>query len=169
MSEPKEIFVRLDRCTGCRSCELACAVEHSASRSLYGAMFEQPRPKHRLYVESGTPSTPAVPILCRHCEDAPCMHACIAGAIRRTEDGVVMTNKDKCIGCWTCVMVCPYGVIGRQLEEHKAYRCDRCSDRAMPACVEACPTKALVYSSVNDFSREARRTAAAGMREGQGG
>ena len=168
MSEPKEIFVRLDRCMGCRSCELACAVEHSGSRSLYGAMTEQPRPKHRLYVESTSPSTP-VPILCRHCEDAPCMHACIAGAIKRTEEGVVMTNKDKCIGCWTCVMVCPYGVIGRQLEEHKAYRCDRCSGRAMPACVEACPTKALVYSSVKDFSREARRTASAGMREGQGG
>ena len=45
MSEPKEIFVRLDRCMGCHSCELACAVEHSGSRSLYGAIAEQPRPK----------------------------------------------------------------------------------------------------------------------------
>jgi len=168
MSEPKEIFVRLDRCMGCHSCELACAVAHSHSQSLYGAMAEQPRPKYRLYVESVSPSTP-VPILCRHCEDAPCMHVCIAGAIWRTEDGVVMTRSDKCIGCWTCVMVCPYGVIGRHMEEHRPYRCDRCADRAMPACVEACPTKALVYSSVKDFSRETRRTASAGMRAGQGG
>ena len=168
MAEPKEIFVRMDRCMGCHSCELACAVEHSASRSLYGAMTESPRPKPRVYVEFVPPSSPA-PIVCRHCEDAPCMHACIAGAIRRTGEGVVITRADKCIGCWTCVMVCPYGVIGRQLEEHKAYRCDRCPDRDVPACVDGCPTRALVYSSVRDFSRSVRRKASTEMLVGQGG
>lgn len=168
MSEPKEIFVRLDRCMGCHSCELACAVAHSESKSLYGAITENPRPKPRVYVEAVSPETP-VPVLCRHCETAPCMHACIAGAIRRTEDGVVITQSDKCIGCWTCVMVCPYGVVGRHLEKHKAYRCDRCRDRDRPACVEACPTRALVYRTVTDFSRETRRTASAGMVAGQGG
>jgi len=168
MSEPKEIFVRLDKCTGCHTCELACAVEHSASRSLYGAIAERPRPKPRVYVESVFPNS-SVPVLCRHCEDAPCMHACIAGAIRRTGDGVVVTQSDKCIGCWTCVMVCPFGVIGRHLEEHRAYRCDRCPDRSIPACVDACPTKALVYRSVKDFSRDARRAASAEMVCGQGG
>jgi carbon-monoxide dehydrogenase iron sulfur subunit len=162
MSQPKEIFVRLNRCMGCHSCEMACAVEHSKSKSLYGAIAEQPRPKHRVYVEAVTPSKP-VPILCRHCEDAPCMHACIAGAIQRTPEGVVRTNGDKCIGCWTCVMVCPYGVIGRHMEEHKAYRCDRCPDRAAPACVEACPTGALVYRTVEELSKETRRAASAEM------
>ena len=168
MPEPKEIFVRMDRCMGCHSCEVACAVEHSASRSLYGAIAETPRPKPRVYVEFAPPANP-VPIVCRHCEDAPCMHACIAGAIRRTEQGVVITHGEKCIGCWTCVMVCPYGVIGRQLEEHKAYRCDRCPDRSVPACVEACPTRALVYTGVKEFSRAVRRTASAAMLTGQGG
>ncbi len=168
MPEPREIFVRLEKCTGCHTCELACAVEHSKSKSLYGAISEQPRPKPRVYVESTCPTMP-VPVLCRHCEDAPCMHACIAGAIRRTEGGVVITQSDKCIGCWTCVMVCPYGVVGRHLEEHKAYRCDRCPDRAVPACVDACPTKALVYRSVSDFSKDTRRKASTGMLGGQGG
>lgn len=167
MSEPKEIFVRLDKCMGCHSCELACAVAHSACRSLYGAVNEHPLPRPRVYVEAAASRKP-VPILCRHCEDAPCMHACIAGAIRRTEKGVVLTQSEKCIGCWTCVMVCPYGVIGRHIEEHKAYRCDRCPDREMPACVEACPTRALVYRSVKDFSKETRRSASAGMLGAQG-
>ncbi len=157
MSQPKEIFVQLDKCMGCHSCELACAVAHSVSQSLYGAISEKPVPKPRVYVESS--SKTSVPILCRHCEDAPCMHACIAGAIRRTEEGVVITQSDKCIGCWTCVMVCPYGVIGRHLEEHKSYRCDRCPDREIPACVGACPTKALLYRSVKDYSKDARKTA----------
>jgi carbon-monoxide dehydrogenase iron sulfur subunit len=110
-----------------------------------------------------------VPIVCRHCDDAPCMHACISGAIHRDEDGVVRTNADKCIGCWTCVMVCPYGVIGRHLEEHKAYRCDRCPDRDIPACVSACPTGALVYQSVPDYSGEVRRHASREILQAQGG
>ena len=99
----------------------------------------------------------------RHCEDAPCMHACISGAISRNKEGVVLTDTDKCIGCWTCVMVCPYGVIGRHLETHKSYRCDRCPDRETPACVSSCPTKALVYRTVKSFSKEVRKEAASKM------
>ena len=166
MPGPREIFVRMDRCMGCHSCELACAVEHSKIKSLYSAGKEHPQPKKRIYVEWTGPGA-SVPVLCRHCEEAPCMHACICGAISRTKEGVVITDKDKCIVCWTCVMVCPYGVIGRHLEEHKSYRCDRCPDRESPACVNACPTHALVYRSVEDFSADARRVAAGRMIAGQ--
>jgi len=80
-----------------------------------------------------------------------------------------MTDTDRCIGCWTCVMVCPYGVIGRHLQEQKAYRCDRCPDRDLPACVGACPTKALVYQSVTNFSRNVRKSASRSMISEQGG
>jgi anaerobic carbon-monoxide dehydrogenase iron sulfur subunit len=165
MSQPKEIFVRLDRCMGCHSCEIACAVEHSHSKFIHGAMHEHPQPKRRVYVEEIS-SDQSLPVLCRHCEEAPCMHACIAGAISRVND-VVTTNPDKCIGCWTCVMVCPYGVIGRHLEEHKAYRCDRCPERPVPACVSACPTKALVYRTVEGYSKGIRQTAAEEMMAGK--
>jgi anaerobic carbon-monoxide dehydrogenase iron sulfur subunit len=168
MSEPKEIFVRVDRCLGCHSCEVACAVEHSRSRNLFAAMAEHPAPRHRMWVEHVAPAH-KVPVVCRHCEEAPCMHACISGAIRRTADGVVLTDEDRCIGCWTCVMVCPYGVIGRHLESRKAYRCDRCQDRETPACVSACPTHALEFRTAGEFSAGARQIAAAGMlAEGKG-
>ncbi len=169
MHSPKEIFARLDRCMGCHSCELACAVTHSDSQSLYTALSESPQPKSRLFVEWVAPDQP-VPVLCRHCEEAPCMHACISGAIYRSADsGVVLTDADKCIGCWTCVMVCPYGVIGRHLEDHKAYRCDRCPDRDVPACVHACPTQALVYRTVSEHSQKVRQTASRQMAAGEGG
>ncbi len=158
MSQPKEIFVRTDRCVGCRSCINACAIEHSESKTLFGAVMQNPRPKSRVYVEWVAPDR-KVPLVCRQCEDAPCMHACISGAIHRDEDGVVRTDTDKCIGCWTCVMVCPYGVIGRHLEEHKAYRCDRCPDRDVPACVSACPTGALIYQSVPAYAKTVRQNA----------
>ena len=168
MSQPKEIFVRLDRCVGCHTCEIACAVEHSQSKTLFSAISEHPVPKYRLYVE-WVPPDRKLSILCRHCEDAPCVHACISGAISRTPEGAVITDEDKCIGCWTCVMVCPYGVIGRHLETHKAYRCDRCPDLDVPACVSACPTNALVYRTVEEFSVDRRQVAATEMLAGKGG
>jgi carbon-monoxide dehydrogenase iron sulfur subunit len=143
-------------------------VEHSAAKTLFGAVAETPHPKSRLFVEWVAPDH-KVPIVCRHCDDAPCMHACISGAIHRDEDGVVRTDADKCIGCWTCVMVCPYGVIGRHLEEHKAYRCDRCPDREIPACVSACPTGALVYQTVPDYSGAVRQHASREILQAEGG
>ena len=101
MSQPKEIFVKTDRCVGCLSCKIACAVEHSKSKTLFGAISEHPVPKSRVYVQWVEPDG-KVPLVCRHCEDAPCMYACISGAISRDENGVVITDTDKCIGCWTC-------------------------------------------------------------------
>jgi anaerobic carbon-monoxide dehydrogenase iron sulfur subunit len=168
MSEPKEIFVRTDRCMSCHSCEMACAIAHSNGKNLYTALFETPQPKSRIYVEWLVPDK-AVPIVCRHCEEAPCLHACIAGAIHREANGVVITDKDKCIGCWTCVMVCPYGVIGRHLEEQKAYRCDRCPDLVTPACVDGCPTGALVYQSVSEYAGATRKKSAKVLLVEQGG
>ncbi len=168
MSQPKEIFVHSDRCMGCHTCELACAVEHSQNKSLYSAISEQPVPKPRVYVEWVEPDK-KMPVVCRQCEDAPCMHACISGAISLSENGIVITNADKCIGCWTCVMVCPYGVIGRHTQVHKAYRCDRCPDLEVPACVNSCPTKALEYQTVENYSKNVRQVASAEMLSGERG
>lgn len=166
MSHPKEIFARHDQCMGCHSCELACAVAHSRSKSLYAALSESPLPGRRVYVE-WAPMDKKIPVLCRHCEDAPCMHACISGAISRSPEGVVVTDPDRCIGCWTCVMVCPYGVIGRSVDTRKAYKCDRCPDLETPACVSACPTKALVYRSVENHSARTRQRASAKLAAGE--
>ncbi len=167
MSNLKEIFVKTDICTGCNTCKLACAVEHSQSKNIFGAIGETPKPKSRVYVEY-LPENTKVPILCRHCEDAPCVNACISGAISRTDLNTVVTDNDKCIGCWTCVMVCPYGVIGRDKIQAKAYRCDRCPDLEIPACVSSCPTNALVYQSVESFSKNKRKTASKELVTGEG-
>lgn len=154
----KEIFVRLDRCTGCHSCQLACAVEHSASKSLFAAITETPRPRYRLYVELGNGEK--VPLLCRQCDPAPCLEACMSGAIYRDQRGVVLGRDQRCVGCWNCMMVCPYGVVNWQKERRVAVKCDRCPDLEVPACVEACPTKALVYAEAEEFTGGVRRAAA---------
>lgn len=154
----KEIFARLDRCMGCRSCQLACATEHSAGKTLFAAATETPRPRYRLYVERAEERN--VPLTCRHCDPAPCLEACIAGAISRDARGVVVHDADRCVGCWTCLMVCPYGVIGRKLEQRTAVKCDRCADREVPACVSACPVKALVYAEADEFAARVRKVQA---------
>lgn len=161
----KEIFVRLDRCNGCHTCELACAVEHSTAKSLFAAIAETPVPRKRLYVEHVMGHK--LPLLCRQCEDAPCVQACRTGAMSQDAlTRLVSHNPDKCIGCWMCAMVCPYGVVGRQLERRVAVKCDHCPDREVPACVAACPTKALVYAEEEEFSSSVRRVAAAEVVEG---
>ena len=165
MSQAKEIFVRIDRCTGCRSCEVACAVEHSISKSLFAAIAEKPVPRRRLYIEATAGYN--IPLLCRHCEDAPCAQACVTGALSQDAlTRVVSHDAEKCIGCWMCTMVCPYGVIGRQKEQRVAIKCDRCPDRDEPACVVACPTHALIFAEEEAFVGTVRSSAASRVAEG---
>uniref|UniRef100_A0A7C2E2I6 4Fe-4S dicluster domain-containing protein n=1 Tax=Ammonifex degensii TaxID=42838 RepID=A0A7C2E2I6_9THEO len=150
-----QIFVRPERCMGCRSCELACAVQHSQSKTLFGAVAEHPLPQKRLFVE-GT-SKVRLAVLCRHCEDAPCLAACITGCLYRDENGFVRRKKERCIGCWSCIMACPFGVITRDKVKKIAVKCDRCHKLPVPACVAACPAKALILVDVDEFPKEKRR------------
>jgi carbon-monoxide dehydrogenase iron sulfur subunit len=157
----KEVFVRPERCQGCRSCQLACAVARSSSKNLFAAIAATPTPRYGLYIERGRGFN--VPLTCRHCDPAPCQDACIAGALYRDERGAVRRREGACVGCWTCLMVCPYGVVGREKERKVAVKCNRCPDLKIPACVEACPTKALVYGEARNFGAEIRQTAAGAL------
>ncbi|MGB9792953.1 MAG: 4Fe-4S dicluster domain-containing protein, partial [Thermacetogeniaceae bacterium] len=106
----KQVLVDIKKCLGCRSCELACAVQHSASRNLYQAIQESPPPRRRIFVESV--GEKSFPLNCRHCDDAPCAAVCTTGAMKKDPaTGVVANNPEKCVGCWMCVMACPFGAI----------------------------------------------------------
>lgn len=74
------------------------------------------------------------------------------------ETGLVQVEAQRCVGCWMCVMVCPFGVITEELSSHKAVKCDRCREMDYnPACVQACPTQALEFVEVLEFARSGRR------------
>ena len=153
------LVVNAPRCLGCKSCELACAVEHSQSGSLFEAVFESPAPSSRVDVVKG--ERYAVPLQCRQCEDAPCAAVCPTDALTRTDqDSPVLVNQERCIGCKWCVLACPFGVISINSESRAVIKCDQCFERVergeMPACVSACPTSALQYKSLSDVVTKKR-------------
>lgn len=154
------IFVNPERCMGCRSCELACAVDHSESKDLFQAIKEFPRPTARVEVmEMGGIS---IPLHCRHCDSPPCVAVCPTGAITKAElGGPVVINSELCIGCRSCMLVCPYGVPQLKGGGKVMVKCDFCFERLergeVPACVEACPTYALKFKTFEETEEETRR------------
>ncbi|RLB66780.1 MAG: 4Fe-4S ferredoxin [Deltaproteobacteria bacterium] len=159
----KELLIRPERCLGCRSCELACAVAHSTSKNLLTSISEEPRPQYRVHV-AGDGKT-SLPLQCRNCEDAPCLNACLTGALHRDERDVVVCNSDLCVGCWMCIMVCPFGIINQEHKQRRIIKCDRCPDLETPACVTACPTAALTYQEISEAGREKRQAVLAQLQQ----
>jgi carbon-monoxide dehydrogenase iron sulfur subunit len=97
----------------------------------------------RIHIEGDEKISYAVS--CRHCEDPMCVRSCIAGAISK-QDGVVRIDRDRCVGCFTCVLVCPYGALAPG-ESGAMLKCELCLQNASgePACVKGCPNRAIVY------------------------
>jgi carbon-monoxide dehydrogenase iron sulfur subunit len=140
----KRIELREEVCIGCGLCEVFCLVEHSLSRDILKAFLrEEPRALPRIHVERRDDLS--LPVWCQHCAEPLCVYSCLTGALRQDpETGLVHLDAQKCMGCWTCVMVCPYGAITPDLERGVAAKCDLCPERTVPACVAACPNEALL-------------------------
>lgn len=159
----KVLVVNIEKCLGCKSCELACALVHSRSKVLEEAITELPKPQKRVTVEAAGEF--AVPLQCRHCEDAPCIAVCPTAAIyRHAANDPVLIDKDRCIGCKFCLVVCPFGVIEVSSDGKAMVKCDLCIERTKagqePACVEACPTGALKLVDEKELAADKRRLAA---------
>lgn len=145
----KRIFVNEEWCLGCHLCEYNCAFANtvSAGKSKVNEMAKALKGKPifpRIKVEENDGVHFAVS--CRHCTDPICVKSCIAGALSVIE-GVVGIDKEKCVGCYTCVLVCPYGAVMPDGEGHAAQKCELCTKNACgtPACVEGCPNNAIVF------------------------
>lgn len=159
----KRIWVDSQKCLGCKTCELQCAVErNSVTRKLAEAVREVPRPAPRVGVYG--PSGHSFPLQCRHCQDAACLKACPSGAMQREADSdLTYIDQSKCRGCWMCVMSCPFGTVTPLRDFKVAQKCDACMHMEQPACVASCPTEALLYGEEDVFEkvRLTRKTMAA--------
>lgn len=157
------LYPDLNLCVGCKTCEIACAIEHSKGKNLISAVMEGVKPRMDV-VFVGVP----VPMNCRHCIDAPCLGVCPTDAIERSSKGPVIIDQSKCIGCRSCAIVCPFGAIRF---ERTAFKCDQCVDRLekgkIPACVEFCPVGALKFEKVDELSAKRKIEAAKFFVEGK--
>lgn len=142
----KKVYPKEEVCMACRLCEVHCLAAHSLSQDLIRAYkLESPRPRALVQVTEKGPVSLALP--CRHCREPMCVYGCFAGALTRDEaTGVVSLDPEKCVGCWTCLAVCPYGAIYRDPARGVAAKCDLCAGRPQPACVANCPNEALIFA-----------------------
>ena len=172
------LVIDLNVCVGCHACVTSCKQWNTSGWA--GALPDQ-RPygedpsgvffnRVQTYEVGCYPDTETVhfPKSCLHCEDPPCVPVCPTGAsYKREEDGIVLVDYDKCIGCKYCSWACPYGA--REFDEFGKVmkKCTLCVDRISdltlpeeerkPACVMACPTSARIFGDVHDPDSEASR------------
>lgn len=141
-------------CVDCGRCEVACKTFHSLSKNPVSAYKYEAGdpfpPQARIRVEGG--KLASVAVNCRHCEHPSCVDGCISGAMRKNPvTGMVTCDPEKCVGCCTCVSLCPYGAVHVEWagREAVAFKCDLCSEQlgvpGEPSCVAACPNRALIY------------------------
>ena len=146
----KALYINYEKCTGCRLCELVCAVKHDG--------ISNPA-RSRIKVMKWEMEGLYIPMSCQQCQDAPCVNACPVKALSRDEDlGRVVVDYDVCIGCRTCVSVCPFGAMSFNTIDRKVFKCDLCEGD--PQCVRFCDRKAVDFVSPDDVSIDKKRQAA---------
>ncbi|OEU66240.1 MAG: hypothetical protein BA863_19040 [Desulfovibrio sp. S3730MH75] len=143
----KRIFPDKEYCIGCKLCELACLVVHSESKDLIAAYKDERirglAPSIQVIGKDDT----CVAVSCRHCGEPACVEVCNVGALSKDPaTGIVHYNTAQCVGCWSCMVACPYDSIKRNKFLNKIIKCDLCSGREDgPACVQVCPNRSLKY------------------------
>ena len=165
------LVIDMDNCVGCQACVVACKQWNSSGTlgplTDYEPYGEAPNGvafnRVRSYEAGVFPSNEAVnmPMSCMHCDTAECVTVCPTGAsYKREEDGIVLVDQDKCMGCNLCAWACPYGA--RELDEASGTmkKCTLCVDRIydqelpeeerQPACVITCPSNARHFGDFDD-------------------
>ncbi len=155
------IVVDLDRCIGCHGCEIACKNENNIALGEYWNKVVERGP----FGEYPDLEMYFLPTMCQQCQDAPCVNVCPTGASYRDADGMVLVDKEKCIGCKYCMMACPYGVRSWSPSEHVVEKCTLCGQLTSvgeePKCVAACCASARFYGDLDDPNSDASKALAA--------
>ena len=162
MANQKAFYFDASACNGCKACAIACKSKNALPVGINfrrvvqnggGAWVPDPEyPEH--LIPSGLFAY-SLSVSCMHCEDPACVNVCPAKAIEKRDDGIVLVDADKCIGCHYCEWACPYGAPQFDPDEGTMRKCDFCVDVVdqgeAPYCVAACPMRALDFGELDEL------------------
>ncbi len=147
------ISISPERCTGCQSCEMVCSLSHEGACS---------PALSRIQVKKWGEIAVSIPIVCQHCEGAPCVSICPTRARKRVpETKAVVTDPEWCVGCKSCIYACPYAAPVIHPDTGKTMTCDLCDGK--PLCTQACTVGALSYTPDGTLSLERKKVFAQKM------
>lgn len=144
-----------EKCESCLSCYLACMDSHrtdgGSGTETLDFSDKNSAARNRIAVDGTDCTSKRFPMFCRHCSEPKCEASCMSGALCRDEEtGHVKYDEKRCGACFMCVMNCPFGIPKPDASRTKIIKCDFCNDREEgPACVAACPTKAIFVEEVS--------------------
>lgn len=144
------MVIDLRRCVGCYACTVACQIENGLDlEERWNKVFKVGPEGHFPYLTYHN-----FTVACMHCQEAPCVEGCPTGASKREENGIVVVDENRCIGCKFCVLVCPYGARRFDHKRGIVRKCTLCISRLengeLPRCVETCQLKARYVGDLDD-------------------
>lgn len=159
MAKQLGFYVNVANCTGCKACEIACKDKSNLPSGVrWRRVYEFGGGD---WVQDGEQVVPSgvfsyfVSNACNHCEKPICMEVCPASAISKRDDGIVLIDADKCIGCRYCSWACPYGAPQFNEEAKVMTKCNFCYDLQAqgekPACVDGCPYRVLEFGDIEEL------------------
>ncbi|UCG53691.1 MAG: 4Fe-4S dicluster domain-containing protein [Candidatus Latescibacterota bacterium] len=165
MRSSKGILIDTSLCTGCEECIVACKKENGLGKDRpwrgQGTIGELSASRWSTIIRK--PGGHYVRNQCRHCLEPACVSACIVGALKKLPEGPVVYDENRCMGCRYCMLACPYGVPRYDWDRNTplVQKCKLCEPRLAkgrpPACVEACPEKAMIFGGRDELITEAHR------------
>jgi len=162
MPKRPAFYLDMQICTGCKTCMVACKDKNDLGSGVRWRRVVEYSGGEWLCMPDGTFRQNVfayyVSVSCNHCTEPICVEICPTTAMSQDENGIVTVDETKCMGCKYCEWACPYGAPQYQVESGRMSKCDFCRDElkagGVPACVAACPTRALRFGEFDQLQQD---------------